>query len=512
MTAGSPVMETLRSYLLERAQPLVLSLDKEGRALRVDGNPGHYGLDEGATAELVELADNLLLGLPREEPQFWPLVEVAGRQVTVWWVPEERQDSLLLADTHDAGRELRERQQAANELALAGIEKSRTIRELKQARADLEAKTRALEEARAFQNRLMTTLSHDLRTPLTSILGYARLMEPHLPASIPIQRALGAIERNALFVKALAENLLELGSAASGEWTLLVEPSDLSLLAEEIDEMMRPLAAGKGLELAVHSHLPPMARPSFDAIKLRQILINLLSNAIRYTREGRVAADLAFASDVLTLTVSDTGIGIDPQYQDKVFEPLNRGAQQGREGAGLGLSIVRQLVQRMGGEITLRSAPGVGTVISVRIPEGAAPTSADGRPSEIEVPRVQLANRRVLVVDDDPDICQLLLWSLGEIGYQASALADADRAVAVVREEQPGMVILDVDLGTRSGIALAQELRLAHYAGTIVVFSGAVGGSVRQAARRAGADAFLPKPLDLKRIITWLRTQLPGKE
>jgi signal transduction histidine kinase len=509
MTRPSAVSGSLSAYLVERARPLVASFDKEGRVTGIDGDHTHYGLASDAEAVLAAFAGDLLTGIGRAEPQFWPLVEFGARAVSAWWVPDERADHLVLADTHDGGRELRERQQAANELALAGVEKSRTIRELKKARAELEARTRALDEAQRFQRRLVDTLSHDLRTPLTSIMGYARLLEPYLKDNTPLTRALGAIQRNAMYLKALAENLLEMAGDANGELVLATRAFDLSALAADMDEMIRPMTEGKGLALIVSAQSTVERLPVYDDIKLRQILVNLLSNAVRYTRQGRVSAELQFDGQRLSMVVADTGIGIAPEFQQHVFEPLNRGAQQGRDGAGLGLWIVRQLVLRMGGEISLHSVPGVGTRIAVTLPE--APAEAPAEPVAVaeEAPPVHLANRRVLVVDDDPDICQLLLWSLRETGYEPEAIADADQAVERVRANAPGMVIVDVELGTRSGLALTQELRLAGYKGTIVVFSGAVDTRIRQSARRAGADAFLPKPLDLKRMLDWLRSQLP---
>lgn len=296
---------------------------------------------------------------------------------------------------------------------------------------------------------------------------------------------------------------------ANGELVLATRAFDLFALAADMDEMIRPMTEGKGLALIVSAQSTVERLPVYDDIKLRQILVNLLSNAVRYTRQGRVSAELQFDGQRLSMVVADTGIGIAPEFQQHVFEPLNRGAQQGRDGAGLGLWIVRQLVLRMGGEISLHSVPGVGTRIAVTLPE--APAEAPAEPVAVaeEAPPVNLANRRVLVVDDDPDICQLLLWSLRETGYEPEAIADADQAVERVRANVPGMVIVDVELGTRSGLALTQELRLAGYKGTIVVFSGAVDTRIRQSARRAGADAFLPKPLDLKRMLDWLRSQLP---
>ena len=116
----------------------------------------------------------------------------------------------------------------------------------------------------------------------------------------------------------------------------------------------------------------------------------------------------------------------------------------------------------------------------------------------------------MLIVDDDPDICELLLWSLRDIGFAPEILDDPARTLARVAELQPGLVLIDVDLGTRSGLTIAQELRLQKYSGALVVFSGASDTRTRRAAEKAGADAFLAKPLDLRRLLAWMRGMLPA--
>jgi len=501
----------LTRYLVDRAHPLVLSLDRERQLREVHGDGTHYGYPQGDFSELLELIGNLLVGADERMPMVWPLVDIGrGHHAAVLWVPDEPFDHLALTDADTCSAELTERQQAANELALAGIEKSRTIRELKKVRAELEARSQALAEAQKFQQRLIDTLSHDIRSPLTSISGYAALLEPHVSGNTALHRALGAIQRNAVYLKSLAENLLQLASIGQGDGLYLQRrPFVLEQLAADADTIVRPMASGKGLQLAVQASSSIERMPYFDDLKLQQILINLLSNAVRYTTSGRIEANLAFDGTQLRIDVSDTGIGIAPEYQKRIFEPLNRGAQQGCEGAGLGLSIVKQLVERMGGSLQLESAVGVGSRFSIILPEAIAQESQPAASILGDEPPLTLKNNRVLIVDDDPDICELLQWSLRDIGFEPQVLGDPAQVLARVAEFRPGLVLIDVDLGVRSGLAVAQELRLQHFPGALVVFSGAADTRTRQAAERAGADAFLAKPLDLRRLLAWMRGMLP---
>jgi len=314
------------------------------------------------------------------------------------------------------------------------------------------------------------------------------------------------------YLKALAENLLELARSGHVEANALQRREfALDELVADVDAIVRPMADGKDLALEVAAHANTSAAPCFDPVKLHQVLLNLLSNAVRYTPAGgRVEARIEWDGQELRMTVADTGIGIAPEYQQRVFEPLNRGAQQGKEGAGLGLSIVRQLVDSMGGRIALESAVGVGTRVEVRLPQAPAGPAGEPVPAVPGEPELKLANRRVLIVDDDPDICELLLWSLRDAGYEPEILHDPAHALERVRALDPGLAIIDVDLGLRSGLAVTQELRLAGYHGAVVVFSGAADHRTRRAAERAGADGFLAKPLEMGRFVDWMKRLLPA--
>ncbi len=507
------VAATLQQRLVDKAHPLVISIDRERQVREIQGDAARYGYPGNQVGPLLQLCADMLVGADAGQSGYWPLVHLEqGHHVALHWIPDAPFDHIIITDSDLCNAELAERQQAANELALAGIEKSRTIRELKRVRLELEAREQALKDTQQFQRRLIDTLAHDLRTPLTSISGYAALMQPYVDDITPLKRALGAIQRNAMYLKALAENLLELARQGHPEAAALQrQPVSLTELASDVETIVRPMADGKGLSFEVRAQPVDPRMPCFDPLKLEQVLLNLLSNAVRYTPAGgRVDAQIDWDGHALTLTVTDNGIGIAPEYQQRVFEPLNRGAQQGREGAGLGLSIVRQLVDAMGGRLELKSAVGVGTRIEIRLPEEPRAAANDTTPAVPGEPALTLASRRVLIVDDDPDICELLLWSLREIGYEAEILNDAGKVLARVDALDPGLIVMDVDLGLRSGLVVTQELRLNGYRGAIVVFSGAADQRTRRAAERAGADAFLPKPLDLTRFHDWMKRLLPA--
>lgn len=479
----------LTQVLRERARPLLLSFDAQWHLIEVLGAADSHGLEQENPVALVQQLQDLFLGLPLDQTQDLPFVELAdGRHAHVHLVPDENSTfHLLLLDASEEHHRTQSQQQLGNQAVLAGLEKSRTLARLRQIKNELEQQRARLEEANALKNALFATLSHEFRTPLTSIFGYLHLLER---GDAGRAQALQALRRNASHLFALAENLLEYGRSEAGE--TLLDPAELPLavLVGDLDAMFRPLAAEKGLALVVESSAPPPPGALFDQVKIRQIAINLLSNALRYTPKGYVRAQLGWHDDALRLEVSDTGLGIDAVSRARVFKPFNRGAQHGGRGAGLGLSIVKRLVERMGGSIELDSTPGQGSTFRIVLPS----LGATGLPTlPVEQRRRALD---ALIVDDDPDVAALLEVLLGDLGATTRVATTAAAALTEVGARVPDLVLIDVELPGLSGNAAAYQLRSQGYKGGVVTVSANATEEARRAALAAGADHYLTKPLD----------------
>lgn len=479
----------LDEWLRARSRPLLLTFDAQWQLVDIQGDVAYHGLAAEATDGLVLQLQDLLLGLPLDEVQDLPFVELAGgRHMHVHLVPDGERFHLLLLDAREEHGRTRGQQQLGNEAVLAGIEKSRTLARLRQIKSELEQQRAQLEEANALKNALFATLSHEFRTPLTSIFGYLHLLERE--GTAVRGQALSALRRNASYLFALAENLLEYGRGEAGESLLDPATLDLPALVADLDAMFRPLAAEKGIALAVDALVAPPAEALFDAVKLRQVAINLLSNALRYTVRGYVRAQLGWDGDKLQLEVSDTGLGIDAASREKIFRPFNRGAQHGSRGAGLGLSIVKRLVERMSGVLELDSMPGQGSTFRVALtPLGSAGLSQFA-------PAQRKRGLTALIVDDDPDIAALLEVLLGDMGVSTRQAGNVAEALAAVAQQEPDLILVDVELPGLSGNAAVFQLRSQGYKGRIVTLSASATESARTAALTAGADHYLTKPLD----------------
>ncbi|WP_067829881.1 ATP-binding protein [Actinomadura kijaniata] len=384
-----------------------------------------------------------------------------------------------------------------------------------------------LDEARTrfFQN-----ISHEFRTPLTLLLGPLRaaLDDPGAPER---REALSAAYRAALRLRRLVDTLLEAARADAARLRAEPEPTDLAALTADCAGMFRSAAQRAGLRLVVDA--PPLPGPvPVDREMWSKILLNLLSNAVKYTREGTVTVRLRERGDRVELTVADTGAGIPADELPHVFDRFHRiagTAGRSREGSGIGLSLVADLTRALGGEVTVASAVGEGSAFTVRIPRDAATgaarplesvagtaepfaaealrwTAADpapARPADPDAPCV-------LLVEDNPDMRAYLLRLLTGEGWRVVTASDADGALAIVRAERPALVLSDVMLPGRDGLALVAELRAAPELDRIpiVLLTARAGGEAAVEGLRRGADDYVTKPFFPDELLARVRVHL----
>lgn len=495
----APVEAYLRDLFWHRVHPLLLVFDAGWQLRDIHGDAAFYGVDSEVPEHGVEMLRDIFMGLPDHEPQDVPFVELDnGRSAHLHLIPDGTAFYVLLLDAETERNRRREQQQLGHEQALASQAKSKAIGQLKQIRSELERQHARLEEANALKNALIATLSHEFRTPLTSIFGYLHLIDRRASKEPTIREALHAVRRNATYLFALAENLLEYGR---GRAEPLLNPTavDLAALVADIEAMFRPLAEEKGLEFRIVLRLEDVCEPVFDEVRLRQILVNLLSNAVRYTRRGEVAAEILWRARALAIEVSDTGIGIGAAHRDGVFTPFNRGGHAGSKGAGLGLSIVKRMVEQMRGTLSFDSEVGRGSSFRVLLP--LSRECAGVHHDEGLAPQFWEKGRSVLVADDDADIAHLLDALLSDLGFRVRVVADAQSAVLETMATRPDVLLIDVELSGLSGNAAVYKLRSRGYRGRIVTLSATATADAREAALRAGADHYLTKPLNVEQFV-----------
>lgn len=366
----------------------------------------------------------------------------------------------------------------------------------------------AAETANRAKSVFLANMSHELRTPLNAILGFSDLLYHDSTMTDDQRRTLGIINRSGENLLGLINSVLDLAKIEAGKMELEETVFDLSVLLEEVTNLMRQRADAQGLtlHLARAPGLPPAV--SGDEAKLRQVLLNLLGNAIKFTPRGEVrlaasATPLAGGRGWnLRIAVSDTGVGIAEKDQERIFESFVQIAPQAdRKGTGLGLSITRQFVQLMGGTVRVDSAPDRGSVFVVDLPVGTAEEALLSKARAQDSTLARLAPGqdvpRILVVEDQAENLQLIDQLLRQAGFHVRTASNGAQAVEQFVEWHPDFIWMDWRMPVMDGLEATQKIRSLEGGRRvkIVVLSASVFQQERARILDAGADDFLPKPL-----------------
>lgn len=373
----------------------------------------------------------------------------------------------------------------------------------------LAARLAAAEAANEAKTRFLASVAHEIRAPLNAIYGYAQLLERGDSKDAP--GAARVIRRSAEHLAHLVEGLLDMSQVEGGALTLEREAIRFPDFLDQIIAMLELQAGARGLVLTLERSpgLPEFVHA--DPRRLRQVLINLLTNAIKFTDHGSVTLKVAYRNQLATFSIIDTGIGIAPEDAERIFTPFERvgGPAAGRPGVGLGLAITQALVHIMGGDIRMESTPGAGSRFDVRLML-SQPLSPPSEPAlEPGAVTGYLGRERwVLLIDDDPEHLAMMRDLLGSLGFQVRTARDAETGLAIAAQVQPDLVLCDVMLGKESGWDLAARLRRRHGAALRIVMLS--GEAARTAATSPGAahDAFLSKPFDFTILLDLVAAQL----
>ncbi|MBS0434674.1 MAG: response regulator [Proteobacteria bacterium] len=479
---------------------------------RLDTELGHYLM-------LMTLAMPLLAGLfaavyRHERRALGPLAPEAEAALRMGFV--KLYAALLVASAvvawwlvlkHRSAQVAQEESNRQTQLLVQEIESHRrTDLALQQAKRSADAANQA-------KTRYISAISHELRTPLNSILGYAQLLDddPAIPEAR--RQAVRVIKRGGDHLLSLIEGTLDVARIEAGKLRLEPAPMRLRESLQQIARLFELQAQGKGIVFAaeIDARSPELVRA--DEKRLRQILINLLGNAVKFTREGRVAFRLRYAREIAHFEIEDSGPGMPPEELARVFEPFARGSAAGQGGAGgtgLGLTIAKMLAELMGGEMTVQSHPGRGSVFRVRLflPE----LRADALPAPQAAPRSGYAGarRRLLVVDNEEADRELLVSLLAPLGFELRTVASGEEALALLRsrpsqEWPPDAIFMDLAM---PGIDGWETIRCIRHeaigpAAIAIVSANAFDQGLDNDVGIAPAD-FITKPVRVAELLDWL--------
>ncbi len=374
--------------------------------------------------------------------------------------------------------------------------------------AQLRAAKEAAEAANEAKTRFLANVSHEIRSPLNAIYGYAQLLERN--EGRDAVSAARVIRRSAEHLAHLVDGLLDMALVEGGALKLEREAIRFPEFLDQLMAMLELQVQAKGLALVLDTApgLPEFVHA--DPKRLRQVLINLLTNAIKFTDHGTVTLKVEYRNQLATFSVIDTGIGIAPEDSARIFAPFERvsGPAAERPGVGLGLAITQALVHIMGGEVRVESALGQGSCFTVRLllsqplspptepaPEPGAVTGYLGR------------ERWVVLIDDDTAHLAMVRSLLEPLGFQVRAATDGESGLAIAAQVQPDLVLCDVSLGSESGWDVAESLRRRHGGALRIVM---LSGEAPRAAtdENPAGDTFLRKPFDFTVLLDLIAAQL----
>ena len=388
---------------------------------------------------------------------------------------------------------------------------------------ELESAKLAAEKANRAKSEFLSSMSHELRSPLNAILGFAQLLESGTPLPTPTQKAsIDQILQGGWYLLELINEILDLALIESGKLSLSLEPMSLSDVLNDCQAMIEPQAQKSG----IHMRFPEMATATFikaDRTRVKQVLINLLSNAIKYNREhGSIEVSCrVLNAERLRISVQDSGEGLSPEKLAQLFQPFNRLGQESgaEEGTGIGLVVSKRLVELMGGEIGAVSTVGVGSVFWIELNLSAAPQLAAGAdellaPILARVPH-SVALRTLLYVEDNRANMQLVEQLIARRpDMRLLSAGDGTRGIALARIHQPEVILMDINLPGISGIQALQILRedpaTAHIP-VLAISANAMPHDI-QKGLKAGFFRYLTKPIKVNEFMEALDRALEFAE
>lgn len=486
---ASRINEVFSDRLITQLDLAYICLDHSMIVQNTSANIEKFGFPSIPFGSNVTDHIDFMVGMDTHSELHFSIVKSpSGKPLSIRFMPDDDGMTVVIIDASSVFEQRQALQQQANENELLLNKQKKLMRQLA--------------EASRLQSSFLSGVSHEFRTPLSSIIGYTNLLNRHadffadqLPQAA---QYLSAIRRSSGHLLSLVENLLDHGKLDSGEIVLNPKVTNLVQLFDDVSILLYPLTATKNIEFSVTHDFAEPSMALVDDSRLRQCLINIIGNAIKFTDQGSVKVDVSWQQDQLNICVKDTGIGISQDNIQKTLMPFWQAPDTGKAGTGLGLTITQRIIDLMGGELNIVSELNEGTDVTFDL---IVPRVAASEIEEKHLTETPNQSFTMLLAEDDDDIAELLTFLLEEKGVNVKRVENGALAVELSERTKFDLILMDIHMPILGGYEAIQQIRSRGDDVPIIVMSATPVDTNQTRAEQLDCDGYLLKPVDVDDIL-----------